>query len=177
MPLSVHRAVWILVNVCYPVIYVWTDVPGSGGRPGHLCKVSSTPRAQRGRRGSGPWRRGVDVPGVLVPELCSLPRTFPLSIPAKEHNVHWLLSCLVSPTPLLPGAARHFLTRTRSIQGAKPWGQSGREPGPTATVSATGEPPRSGSGSQHLSAFAMPRSRADHFTWTYSPKPSYSLSC
>lgn len=124
-------------------VCVWTDVPRAGGRSGHLCKVSSTPRAQPGRRVSGQWRRAGDVPGVLVPELCSWPRTFPLSVPVKEHHFHWLLSRLVNPTPLLPEAEGHFLTRTRSIQGAKPWGQSGWEPqGPTAAAAAaTGEPP------------------------------------
>lgn len=62
----------------------------------------------------------------LAPQPCSLPGNIPTPIPGKEHNVHWLGSCLTSPTPL-SWAARRFLTRTGSIQGAKPRGQRGRE--------------------------------------------------
>lgn len=134
-----HRAVWTLVNVCYPILCVCGQMcqgPEADLATSVRCPPPQGPSAAG--RGSGQRSRGVDVPGVLVPELCSLPRTFPLSIAAKEHHVHWLLSRLVSPTPLLPaGAAGHFLTRTRSTQGAKPWGQSGRERrGLTATAAS-----------------------------------------
>lgn len=109
---------------------VCTDVPGAPLRSPLSCVFLTPPPrqspawavspGQRGR-GSGCSRRACPRALFLAQEPSRSP------IPGKEHNVHWRLSRLASPTPRLPPAARHFLTRTGSIQGAKAQGQSGRD--------------------------------------------------
>lgn len=120
---AVRRTVGLSVNAC-----VCAQMCRGPARPGRLCDAPPSPRGPArpaGLRAAG--ERGVDVPGRACPRALLLAQEhshFP--IPGKEHNVHWLLSCLVSPTPL-SWAARRFLTRTGSMQGAKPRGQSGSE--------------------------------------------------
>lgn len=120
--------IFLCETVCS--VGAWTDVPGAPRRPGHLSLMClPPPEAQHGRArlwaaGKGEWT----FPGHACPRALLLAQEhshFP--IPGKEHNVHWLFSRLPSPTPLLPQAARHFLTRTRRIQRVQPWRQSGRK--------------------------------------------------
>lgn len=102
---------------------VWTHVPGAGAD--RLWNASSTMapawKARLWARGKGWMSPACSSRALLLAQEHS---HFP--IPGKEHNVHWLLSRLMSPTPLLPGAARHFLTRTRAAREPNPgagWGR------------------------------------------------------
>lgn len=79
----------------------------------------------------------------------------------------------MSPTPL-SWAARRFLTRTGSIQGAKPRGQSGRETHRLQECQQQAIFPGVIKGAIIYWVFAMRQPRAEHFTGINSFRPPYS---
>ena len=152
---------------------------GATGRPSPLCNVPSIPpgpvwKGEAQAAGQGEWM----FPGVLVLELCCVPRNIP-TFPFLGRNI---MSTGSSPAcrvqlPCCLWAAGRFLTRTRSIQGAKPWGQSGRETHWLSECQQQESLPRSDSSSLIYGVFAMRQARADYFTWINSFKPPYGLGC
>ena len=115
------------------------------------------PRGPAGQRGSEHDRRGSGCSRRARPRALFLAQEHPrFPIPGKEHNVHWRLSCLTSPTPRLPRAARHFRTRTASIQGAKTPGAEWEGDAPAPRVSATGDPPRHDERNPHSFSWPLP---------------------